>query len=58
MAFIPGGFNDEDGKEHLSAAMATQKLSYVEQIEVPARTLSEILDDISSPNIDLFSLDV
>jgi FkbM family methyltransferase len=58
MAFIPGGFNEEEEKQHLSTAMAAQELTHVGQIEVPAHTLSEILDENGSPHVDLFSLDV
>jgi FkbM family methyltransferase len=58
MAFIPGGLDEEEEKLHIAAAMAVQKLSRIDQIEVPARTLSDILDENGSPHVDLFSLDV
>ncbi len=58
MAFIPGSFGEEEEKLRLSTAMAAQKLARIGQIEVPARTLSEILDANGSPRVDLFSLDV
>ena len=59
MAFVAVG-SDEDAVERarLARAMAVQNLTQVEKIEVPAKTLSSILDNLESPRVDLFSLDV
>ena len=59
MAFVAVG-SDEDAVERarLARAMAVQNLTQVVKIEVPAKTLSSILDDLESPMVDLFSLDV
>jgi FkbM family methyltransferase len=59
MAFVTGSFDGEqEEKEHLANAIAVQNLAKVEKIDVPARTLSGILDEQKSPPIDLISLDV
>jgi FkbM family methyltransferase len=58
MACVVGSFDEETEKKHLAAAMEVQQLAQVERIEVPARTLSDILDEQGSPPVDLFSLDV
>jgi len=59
MAFVASG-PQENADEHarLARAMAVQNLAEVNNIEVPAKTLSSILDDLGSPKVDLFSLDV
>lgn len=59
MAFVSDCFaNAEDEKRHLESAISTQKLEAVEEIEVPARRMSAILDDLQVSHIDVLSLDV
>ena len=58
MAFIPGTRSKTEEDEHLEAAMKVQQLSEVLEIEVPAVTLSSLLDARQSPRIDFLSLDV
>lgn len=59
MAFVANSFTDPaDEKQHLDYAVTTQRLAMVEEIDVPARRLSAILDDLGIARIDLLSLDV
>jgi FkbM family methyltransferase len=58
MACVVGSFDQETEKQHLKYALEVQSLTHIEKIDVPARTLSAILDELGSPHVDLFSLDV
>ena len=59
MAYVEGGFSDPaQEKTHLGHAMELYNPSSIVEIEVPARTLSSILDEQAIDKIDLFSLDV
>lgn len=59
MAFVTGGLgNSAEEDQHMKTAIAVQKLEAIEEVEVPARRLSNILDDVGMSHIDLFSLDV
>jgi len=57
MAFVADGSGPEE-QARLARAIAVQNLAQVQKIEVPARTLSSILNDLGNPKVDLFSLDV
>jgi FkbM family methyltransferase len=59
MAFVSNSFvNPQDEERHLKNAISVQSLSAVEEVEVPARTLSGILDELGITRVDLLSLDV
>ena len=59
MAYVANSFSDpDDEKRHLGNAISVQNLASVEEIEVPARTLSSILDELAVTRLDLLSLDV
>jgi FkbM family methyltransferase len=58
MAFIPGTRSASEEDTHLRLAMEVQQLDTVPEIQVPARTLSSVLDECGSPKVDFFSLDV
>ena len=59
MAFVANSFSKlEDEKRHLDLAISVQSLRSVEEIEVPARRLSAIMDDLGVVHVDLLSLDV
>jgi FkbM family methyltransferase len=59
MAYVAGSFDDPDAEAtHLRYAKTVQLMEQVPTIQVPARTLSSILDEIRAPMIDFFSLDV
>ena len=59
MAYVSDSFsNPEDEKKHLGNAISVQSLSFVNEVEVPARTLSSILDELKVSHVDLLSLDV
>jgi FkbM family methyltransferase len=59
MAYVTGSFlTPHDELAHLEAAQRVQNLSTVGRIEVPARPLGRILEEVQLPRIDLFSLDV
>ena len=59
MAYVAGSFeNSADENTHLSHAIREQNLASVTDIEVPARTLSSIIEECGLTKIDLFSLDV
>ena len=59
MAFVSNSFaNPDDEKRHLGNAISVQNLAAVEELEVPARTLSSIIDQLATKRVDLLSLDV
>jgi FkbM family methyltransferase len=59
MAYVEGGFTDPaQEKIHLDYAMEFYDPATITEIEVPARTLSSILDEQKMDRIDLLSLDV
>jgi len=58
MAFIPGTRSPADETTHLNWAVNVQNLAEVPEIDVPATTLSKILDERAGNPIDFFSLDV
>jgi FkbM family methyltransferase len=59
MAFVAGHSQDDaEERARLTRAMSVQNLREVKRIDVPAKTLSSILDDLGSPGVDLLSLDV
>jgi FkbM family methyltransferase len=59
MAYVVGSFGgSEEETTHLESAKRVQALTSVQDIEVPARRLSAILDEQGMGAIDLFSLDV
>jgi FkbM family methyltransferase len=58
MAFIPGTRSAEEEAAHLRSAAEVQRLAEIPEIEVPATTLSAILEACGNPRVDLFSLDV
>lgn len=59
MAYVEGGFSDPAQENiHLGYAKEHYDPATIAQIEVPARTLSSILDEQRMNRIDLFSLDV
>ena len=58
MAFIPGARSAAEEEAHLQAAMEVQHLDNVPEIEVPAATLSAVLEARGNPKVDFFSLDV
>jgi FkbM family methyltransferase len=58
MAFIPGGRSAAEEDVHMSWARKVWSLKEIPEIEVPAMTLSRILDARSGAPVDLFSLDV
>ena len=59
MAYVAGSFADPQAEAtHLGYAYKVQAMTEIATIEVPARTLTSILDEIRPPRIDFFSLDV
>ena len=58
MAFIPGTRSAAEEEIHLRNAIEVQHLVEVPEIEVPATTLSAILEARGNPKVDFFSLDV
>ena len=59
MAYVSNSFErPEDEHRHLRNAIEVQHLESVNEIEVPARTLSSILAELRMTRIDLLSLDV
>jgi FkbM family methyltransferase len=58
MAFIPGSRSAAEEEVHLQAAVDVQQLDEVPEIEVPAITLSSLLEARGNPEVDFFSLDV
>jgi FkbM family methyltransferase len=59
MAFVSNSFTrPEDEAKHLESAISVQGLGIVEEIDVPARRMSAILDDLKVSHIDVLSLDV
>lgn len=58
MAFIPGARSPAEEEIHLRNAMEVQQLIEVPEIDVPATTLSAILEARGNPKVDFFSLDV
>ena len=58
MAYIPGARPAAEEAQHLKDAMAVQHLASVPEIEVPAVTLAQLLEQRGGKPVDLFSLDV
>lgn len=60
MSIAEGAFDSEQRcSEHINAGVELQNLDATYTVEVPARTLESILDEIPQcPRIDFFSLDV
>jgi FkbM family methyltransferase len=59
MAYIPGAFETaEEEAVHLENAKRVQGMAQVGEIDVPAQTLSAVLDQQGIGKVDLFSLDV
>jgi FkbM family methyltransferase len=59
MAYVAGSFSDpEVERVQRSNAIEVQNLTEIPEIEVAARTLEDILDDLKVSRIDLLSLDV
>lgn len=59
MAYVVGSFaSPQDEKKHLEGAMRVQDLTEVGEIDVPARTLSDIMNEYQIRKLDFFSLDV
>jgi FkbM family methyltransferase len=59
MAFVSNSFaHAEDEQRHLRTAIEVQRLETVTEVDVPASTLSSILDRLGETRIDLLSLDV
>jgi FkbM family methyltransferase len=59
MAYVVGSFaSPQDEKTHLEGAMRVQNLTDVGEIDVPARTLADIMEQHKIKKTDLFSLDV
>lgn len=58
MAFVSGNLPGPEAQTQLNNAREKQNLSVIPEIEVPARPLSDILDEVRPPMIDFFSLDV
>ena len=59
MAYVVGSFGESDDETtHLESAKRVQALTSVQDVQVPARRLSAILDEYGMAVIDLFSLDV
>jgi FkbM family methyltransferase len=59
MAYVVGSFaSAQDEKTHLEGAMRVQDLTDVGEIDVPARTLADVMDQYETRTPDLFSLDV
>ena len=60
MSVVEGAFaTDEERDQHLRSGVAVQGLDGTYSVDVPARTLESILDEIPGlPAIDFFSLDV
>ena len=58
MAFIPGTRPADEEAVHLRNAMEVQHLTDVPEIDVPAMTLSSLLEARGNPDVDFFSLDV
>ncbi len=59
MSIVKGAFKSEEADEnHVKRGSEIQKNVVPYEIEVPARTLTSILDECNVQEIDLFSLDV
>ena len=59
MSLVRGAQKSEAADfEHIRRGMQIQKLEETYEIEVPARTLTSILDEVDVEKIDLLSLDV
>ncbi len=58
MSVVEGAMPVEAEREHLEKGRTVQKLEKTYDLKVPARTLTEILDQHPFKRIDLFSLDV
>jgi len=58
MAYVDGGITGKKETEHRAAAQEVQHLTGIGAIDVPARTLSSVLDELNIQKIDFFSLDV
>lgn len=59
MSVVDGALRTEEAQqEHLRTGLEIQRLENTYTIEVPARTLASILDEVNPPPIDFFSLDV
>lgn len=59
VAYVPSSFASvEDEKSHRDRAIVVQRLANLREIEVSARTLASILDELGNPKIYLFSVDV
>jgi FkbM family methyltransferase len=59
MGYVHGSFLSlDDELVHRANAIKAQRLDALHEIEVPARTLASVLDDLQVPETDFFSLDV
>jgi FkbM family methyltransferase len=58
MAYVVDGLDSSEERTHLSNAIRVQHLASIEEVDVPARTLSSILQEYGASKIDFFSLDV
>lgn len=60
MSVVEGALkNERDQCKHISAGVDVQKLEGSYSVQVPARTLGSLLDELPAPaDIDFFSLDV
>lgn len=58
MSVTEGALDKEGLAKQISNGLAIQNLAASYEVSVPARTLESILDEVSPPPIDFFSLDV
>lgn len=58
MSVAEGALAGENLAEQIANGLAVQNLTTSYEVSVPARTLESILDEVSPPPIDFFSLDV
>lgn len=59
MSIVEGARGDRDSdQEHIELGLSVQHLEQSYTLDVPARTLSAILEELGSPSIDFLSLDV
>lgn len=59
MSIVDGARNDADlDNAHVELGLKVQRLDQSYNVDVPARTLGSILDELGAPSVDFLSLDV
>lgn len=58
MSATEGAFDEESLAKQIADGLAVQNLTTSYEVSVPARTLESLLDEVTPPPIDFFSLDV